>query len=651
MSPSEEERLASLEKRLTEIERRLDHLQGIPRPVSHSEPVMPPRQLFEPGPAPTPRPQLETRMGLTWINRVGALTLVLGAAFFFNYAVEAGWLGVQVRVVLGVAAGLAALVMAGRLWRSGQHIFAQGLSGTGIAILYLSFWAAWRLYHLVPYGAAFLLMALTTAGAVALSARYNSEAIAALGFFGGYATPLLLDDGEHRPWLLLAYVLLLGAGALRVTRTRQWRWVPMLAFLGTAILYLAGVEQRPETRLVNTISVLLYYALFAGVESRLIVCAAQALAALALAGIWPAALWTFAILEVGLAGAGLMIAGWRRWPAAASVSLAAFWLSYWLWHLGASPRPAPSGVFVFLTLGFLLFSFWPRKLPWRASDLLAVAMNSLLYFGCAYFDLDDNYHAWLGLFAILLAVAHMAAARLLWTRDRNTGLLTAGLAWVFLALAMAVQFTSYRITIGWAIEAAALAWIGPRMGDHRATVAALVLFAAAALRLLTIDMWMYPSPAGYSTIVNGRFLTFAVAAVCLWIAARWTGRTSESFAMTIGGHAIILWGLALETFGWAARTAAPADLRSVESTAISILLAAYAVLLVAIGVAATSTMHRILGLALIGLVVVKLYLYDVWFLGLFYRMAAFAALGALLLAMSYLYSRSRERATRTHTHS
>lgn len=650
MSPSEEERLASLEKRLTEIERRLDHLQGIPQPVSHSEPVMPPRQLFEPGPAPTPRPQLETRMGLTWINRVGALTLVLGAAFFFNYAVEAGWLGVQVRVVLGVAAGLAALVMAGRLWRSGQHIFAQGLSGTGIAILYLSFWAAWRLYHLVPYGAAFLLMALTTAGAVALSARNNSEAIAALGFFGGYSTPLLLDNGEHRPWLLLAYVLLLGAGALRVSRMRQWRWVRMLAFVGTAILYLAGVEQRPETRLVNTISVLSYYALFAGVQSRMIVCAAQALAALALAGIWPG-LWPFGLIELALACAGLMIAGRRRWPAAASVSFGSFWLSYLVWHSGALPRPAPGAVFLFLTVGFLLFSLWPRKLPWGVSDLVAGAMNSLIYFGCAYFVLDDSYHAWRGLFALLLAAAHIAAARLLWIRDRNAGVLAAGLAWVFLALAVAVQFSTYRITIGWAIEAAVLAWIGRRMSEHRATVAALVLFAAVALRLLTIDMWMYPSPASYSTIVNGRFLTFAVVSVCLWIAARWTGRSSESFAMAIGGHVIILWGLALETFGWAARTAAPADLRSVESTAISILLAAYAVLLVAIGVAATSAMHRILGLGLIALVVVKLYLYDVWFLGLFYRMAAFAALGALLLAMSYVYSRSRERATRTHTNS
>jgi uncharacterized membrane protein len=49
----------------------------------------------------------------------------------------------------------------------------------------------------------------------------------------------------------------------------------------------------------------------------------------------------------------------------------------------------------------------------------------------------------------------------------------------------------------------------------------------------------------------------------------------------------------------------------------------------------------LLGAALIGLVVGKLYLYDVWLLGQFYRMAAFAILGVLLLAMSYFYSRFR----------
>ena len=48
-----------------------------------------------------------------------------------------------------------------------------------------------------------------------------------------------------------------------------------------------------------------------------------------------------------------------------------------------------------------------------------------------------------------------------------------------------------------------------------------------------------------------------------------------------------------------------------------------------------------LGLALVALVIAKLYLLDVWVLGRLFRITAFLALGVLLLALSYLYSRLR----------
>jgi uncharacterized membrane protein len=50
-----------------------------------------------------------------------------------------------------------------------------------------------------------------------------------------------------------------------------------------------------------------------------------------------------------------------------------------------------------------------------------------------------------------------------------------------------------------------------------------------------------------------------------------------------------------------------------------------------------------LGLALLALVVVKLYAFDIWQLSLVYRIMAFAAVGALLLSGSFLYSRYRHR--------
>jgi len=62
---------------------------------------------------------------------------------------------------------------------------------------------------------------------------------------------------------------------------------------------------------------------------------------------------------------------------------------------------------------------------------------------------------------------------------------------------------------------------------------------------------------------------------------------------------------------------------------------------VSAGVATRTAINRIAGLGLMGLVVVKLYLFDVWQVGRVYRISAFVALGALLLATSFLYSHFR----------
>jgi uncharacterized membrane protein len=165
------------------------------------------------------------------------------------------------------------------------------------------------------------------------------------------------------------------------------------------------------------------------------------------------------------------------------------------------------------------------------------------------------------------------------------------------------------------------------------------VLAMVLVRLAFLDARMYAGAGEYRLVVNARMLAFAVSAVSLWASAWWIRTGRFAMAAYVAGHAAMLGGLGLEAMGWAARMAAPADFRSVASTALSVMAAGYAVLLVAAGAAWKHAPSRLLGMGLIGLVVLKLYLYDVWLLGPFYRMAAFAILGALLLAVSYLYSR------------
>jgi uncharacterized membrane protein len=623
VTPEEQARFDALERRVEELERRLNagpaKIPLPPRAVPTTTPGV------QPAAVPASRPQLETRVGVNWIGRIAVITVVLALAFFFQYAFENHWITERMRVLLGIVCGAAALGFGERFWRGGQRAYGQSLAAVGIAFFYLSFWAAFALYHLVPEAAGFAAMVLATAAAGYLALRYDSEAVMMLGLAGGVGTPLLLSGG-NTPWFVLSYALLLDVGAMVVAKRRRWRWPEPLALMGTAILYLSQAPAKP----FYAAFLVAYFAVFALSTQAAIFIAAQAVAGIAMVEL-------HGLASAGLlAAAGLAVADRRRWPIAASGAFIGFWLAY-------LERSADSlGV---LTAVFLLFLAWPlwRVLGRGAAlgivDLVLLPLNAGLYFAASY---RDVHAPWIGLFVVAVAVVQAAAARSLWLRDARGALMAAGTAWVLLILAAPVQFAGYRITIVWALEAAAVVWAGVRMGERRAVIAAECLFLLVLLRLAFLDSRMYAGAVEYRLLMNPRCMAFVVSAVSLWAAAWWIRSGRMAMAAYVAGHVALLWGLGLEAIGWASRTAAPVDYRSFASTALSVLAAGYAVLLVGAGAAWKHAPTRLMGMGLIGLVVLKLYLYDVWLLGPFYRMAAFAILGALLLVMSYLYSR-RER--------
>jgi uncharacterized membrane protein len=665
VTPEERERLeaisdalARMARRQQEMEGRLARLEGgargdtgaqagaqsLPDGRGSEKPAETQAEAQPDAQARGPR-NFEAAFGLTWVSRIAVVTVVLALAFFFEYAFERRWMTETARVLLGLGCGAAALAFGERFWRTGQEVYGQALTAAGLAFVYLSFWAAFGLYHLISQPAAFGLMALATVTAGALALRYNAVAAAVLGLAGGYATPLLLA-GAQDPGFVLGYALLLDLGAAFAARARRWRWLDALAVAGTAALYIGQLPVPGGMEWLYTVFVLAYYGLFATSEFLPVFLAAQLTAGLALAGMWaPAAggLWLAWVVAEG----GLAVADRREWQSAAAVSFAGFWLAWGSWQLG-SGAPAPVWpAFIALTASYALFLAWPawrvlaRGRVLRLADLALMALNTGFYFGAGYGLLRGPYSGWEGVFAAAAALAQFALARALWRRDARGPLLAAAAGGALLVLAAPIQFVGYRVSIAWALEAAAAAWIGVRLEERWAVRASGAIFALLLGRLAFVDSRAFPSSAGYAAVANVRFLTFAAAAAAFWAAAWWIRRGKPAMAAYIGGHAVLLWGLCLEAAGWAGRSAAPENLRSVTSLSISVLAGAYAVLLVAGGAARRHAPTRVLGAALIAAVVLKLYCYDIWLLGAFYRMASFAILGVLLWVMAYLYSRFR----------
>ncbi len=125
-----------------------------------------------------------------------------------------------------------------------RNVFTQGVAGCGLATIYVSLYAAFAYYELIIPVAGWTLLVLVSGMAVLLSVRYNSEAIAALGFTGGLLTPMLLHNAATAWWFDFLYLLLLGVTALAIAIRQHWPiLIPGLAAL---TVLSAGVRFNPH---------------------------------------------------------------------------------------------------------------------------------------------------------------------------------------------------------------------------------------------------------------------------------------------------------------------------------------------------------------------------------------------------------------------
>ena len=166
------------------------------------------------------------------IVRIGILILFFGVAFLLKYATEHSHLPVEARFI-GVAILALILLAIGWRLRAQRPAFALALQGGGIGVLYLTVFAALRLYALLPASGAFALLVAIGAFQAILAVRQNSLALALLGATGGFLAPLLTasQTGDHV--MLFSYYALLDLGVIAIAWFKAWRPLNLVAFVFT----------------------------------------------------------------------------------------------------------------------------------------------------------------------------------------------------------------------------------------------------------------------------------------------------------------------------------------------------------------------------------------------------------------------------------
>jgi uncharacterized membrane protein len=352
-------------------------------------------------------------------------------------------------------------------------------------------------------------------------------------------------------------------------------------------------------------------------------------------------------------GAGVVGIAWvRNWKSLPPAQFAATLIYFWGWYSDFYRNNELTTTIVFATVFFILFAALPVVRSWREGDLSGlesaiVLINSLAYLVALRQMLWPQERWALTAAVLLLAAAHLGAERMLPEKRggelRVARILYAGLALTFVTLAIPIRLDGRWITIAWAVEGAVLIWSGLHVRFAPMRWAGLAMFAVVAGRLATISI-----PAG-DFLLNARFATFAIAVACILVACYFASgawrELSDAEKMAyrvaaVGANILALVALSLEFWDVFGRMPSLGiDRGHAQELALSMLWLVYALGLLGAGLWKKSEALRWQALVLLGVVIVKVFLFDLSFLEKFYRIVSFFLLGLALLLISFYYQR------------
>lgn len=718
-------RVNALTMRVGALQERVDRLEGrapssveatpsaeqprsLPNAPSVQAPQVPP-VVRERKPSRT-REEWEALIGGKVLNRIGALALIIAVGLFLKYAFDQQLISETVRVLIGALVGILALFGAYRTRRRGFEIFAQGLVGAGIAILYLSVYSSFNFYQLVPQWVAFVLMGLVTGVTLVHGVHYNSLAVCLLGWAGGFLTPIMLSTGQANEIGLFSYIAILDVGLLGIllVRTRWWVLEP-LTFAATWLLYAAWyVEEYVSGDLLLTLFfVLLFWGLFFGLDVLRLSRESKPQEVGIALGV------TNALVAV-LALHALIDPDYHAWMGTVTLLFGAVYaMTFLAARFGRQIGKRQEMQFVLTSIGLAVVAAgiqfsdfgtvvvwsllsvgvawgsrrWEREYAFYASVVI-LGVAFIKFFGeqnalrvPEFEDLQLLFNmrslALISLFgASLMEALFMASGRGKLAQTVRSVLYYGAAFSVLMLLTLELNDLFRRQLVGlsgddWrhaayahahtfavmmALYTVPILWVGVRRRIHPFVVSGAVVLLLAEL-LGVARGFLYDPVELYTPLLNIRVIGLLILAVTGAWHARMLGSLQTEFRWTGGGQLTarllvvavlftLLTGEVLDYYGQQIRLAAgdpqtQDQLGNMRQLAISGIWVLYSAALMAFGLWKKIRAIRVAAFVLFGVSILKIFVYDLSFLEMLYRIFSFIALGVVLLTVSYAYQKFR----------
>lgn len=621
----------------------------------------------------------DTENAVNWLNRIGVVALVLGLGFFLKIAIDNGWVGPWLQIIIGLAVG-GLLIYLGQLWKERFGTRAQALTGGGVAVLYFSIYAAFNFYSLVPQFVAFMAMLAVAGYAVWLSYKNSSLVLGVLAFFGAYGAPLMFNSGEDQQIMLFGFLTLLNVTALVLMVGKYWMELLIMAMFGTIIDFLVwGVNHSSyENTLVSLTFVVVTMLLFVIGSAALFrfhsekktlrpdfgngIAALQIISGTFFFGSIVALLFDrfHSILPaVGLLGAVAYFFSYAlvdrlnyknlnycmSFCGAVLLSMAAVWQF--------DGKALSAMLLLIALLGATVGTLVKREeLRVWGTIILFISLVKSLYDPYAVGDATFLFNAKFGLmFANTLAllfvgwlyqkvqvsefeknaekVLQIAAALVLW----------GSVSWD-ISYSLTGQSQNY-MTLWWVIYPVALSATGFMSRRSDLSKTALLLMTAGFFKVLFL-----PYTGGYTFLYNVKFGLMALETAGLLVVARFyrDDEKNKSFADALKVVASMLLWFAVS---WDITKYFENDIsKNSRNLFLSLWWITYSAILIGTGIAWRSALLRKIAIGLFFVTIAKVFLFDLLSLDLGYLIVSFISLGVILISVSFYYNKHKEQITK-----
>ena len=425
-----------------------------------------------------------------------------------------------------------------------------------------------------------MLMVLITLAASLLAVRYDSPSVGIFGIVGGFATPFLLSTGQNNQGILFTYIAILDAGVLLVAYFKKWPVFNYLTFLFTYISFAVALDGSPTSNNLQ-------------------------------------------IFDDAVS-------------------------------------------FSFLTLFFLIYlgiSFTRNlrlKETFLWADISLIVLNAVIYFAFSYGLLIVYIEDWIGFWAVFLGLIYLLMGMFIYRRytgTRNLGLTILAVAAGFITLAVPLQLDGYWISMVWAVEAVIFFYLNLKINTAKIPLAGFLILVVTIISLFAQpflitgkESWIFLNKAAVTYLI-----VILAMAIIVWLFQRKTRNSGSklnrslllSLQIALNLLIIIFFTQEINAYYDYRRSLVNFKglslLQNSQDLMLSIIWGLHAAVLIVLGFWRRLKGIRWFGLGFLGIVIFKVFLYDLSNLTTPYRILSFMGLGIILLAVSWLYHRYKNQ--------